>query len=540
MRYSLLIFCIFLGLRIAYSQNNNYGTTVSTDKPARARSIEDMESQKLKSPSWMLDSAWYSQWLSSITDWYIFQKEFLYYNVNAQINEDLFRTYNMNTGQWENANRYLRLYNSSSSLKTVLGQAWYPAGSTWVTYSSNHYDDMGRTDSMYYKSYNAQTNSFTSGFLNLFFYNTSNMMDETLTQFLDTASGNWENNIRSQYSYSPSGQMTECLTQLWNSGTALWDNYQKTTYTFDPGGFSTGSETFNWQTATGQWIPLNQYITTNNTSGQPVETLYQIWNQTSSAWENSQKTVYQYNAGGLVQHVFSQQWIVASSSWRDYSKDDYTYYLNNVQKTRYSYFWNPLTSVWMETWFNRNDSLGYNLEYSSRTIDPNTYTYLFGYRYSYTYNTSHQLSEYLNQSLEVSSNTWINSGKRSFTYDSYGNNTEQLDQTWNQSGSAWDNYFRLENFYSIFTGIKPAGISACHCLFANPVHRGSPVQCQGLSESRTYTLTLTGLTGQIASVQYFRAGSYPVIPQGIAGGVYILRIMEGSKPIWDRKVVVKD
>lgn len=541
MKYiALLSLCFFTGLRMASAQDRNIGTECLPGKIPTARNITEMENLRLKSGSWMLDSAWYSQWLTSITDWYTFQKEYLHYTASAQMAEDLFRTYNMNTGQWENANRYLHLFSGSGNLSEIRGQAWYPAGQHWVDYSSTGFDDQGRMDTMYYKQYDPLTNRFTFGFMNLFYYGASNVMTENVSQSLDTATGTWVNTIRNQYTFSATLQMTELLVQMWNLGTGSWDNSQKTEYTYDPSGFSTGNITYTWVPSTAQWQPEKQVIQVSNASGQVLSLLYKLWNVPTSGWQNSEQTTYQYYPSGPVSDILDQLWNTSSSAWRDNWKDHYTYYQNNMQKARNSWQWNPLGSVWMDTWYSLNDSLGYNLEYFSKTVDPNTYTYLFGYRYLYSYNTGHQLEEYENQSLETASGNWVPSGKRIFTYDPNGNNTVQLDQVYNQGGGTWDNFFKLENFFSIFTGLSQETLNSCHCLFANPMTKGQNIHCFIPGGKGSYLVSWINLNGQTMGSRYFREGETLMAPENLPSGIYLMQVLENGKLLQQYKIVLRD
>ena len=533
------LLCFFL--QTAFAQVHNLFPQEKVMNLPHSRPVEQMEKLRLKNGSWMLDSSWYSQWITSSLSWNLFQREFFQYNSSFQRIEDLFVTWNSTSGQWQNSNRYVTLYTGSGNLTSISGQMWYPAGSLWVTDNYMHFNDQGRIDTTFYKTYNPLTNSFSSGSMNLTFYNSSNMTSELLTQTLDTLSGNWINSILQQYTYNSSNQVSEFLIQQWNTGQNAWVNSNKYDYSYDGSGYATGYINYVWNSTGSQWVQSTQSIYTNNTSGMIMIELDQQWIAATSSWRNKFQISYQYNTGNQLTERLGQNWDTVSSIWVNSTKDQFAFYTNNMFKTHFQWDWNPLTSTWMDTWYSLNDSIsGNTLEYYSKTLDLTTYNYQFGYRYVYFYNAASQCTEYDHYDLDIGSDSWTLSGRRLYTYDNNGNNTIQLDQTYDTGTSSWDNYFQLENFYSIATGIKEKPGLSSFCTFANPMRQGETINCANLYPGNDYTLILLSMTGQgILHIDY-HAGEPLQLPSGLSTGMYILQIIYHGQLVTSGKVILHE
>ena len=526
---------------MAFAQDNNLFPQENVMNLTHTRSIGQMEKLRLINSSWLLDSSWYSQWITSTQQWNLFQREFVQYNNNFQMVQDLFVIWNPTASQWQNSNRTVNLYNGSGNFNSINGQVWYPAGSYWVTNNYMHFNDQGRVDTNFNKTYDPLSNSFTSGYMKLTFYNSSYMVSEAVTLTLDTLTGNWINSMREQYTYNASSQLTEYQVQLWNTGLNDWVGFHKTTHSYDASGYATGYIIYVWNIPGSQWIPSTQLIFTNNSSGLKLLCLQQQWMAATSSWRNESQLSYQYNTNNYLSDILSQNWDTLSSSWINFSKDHYDFFTNNYIKTHFQWYWNPLNSTWMDTGYSLNDSLtGTTLENYSKTLDLTTYTYLFGYRYVYTYNVAGQCTEYEHFNLNISSGVWEPSGKRLYTYDINGNNTIQLDQTYNTATLTWDNYFKLENFYSIPTGITERSPLSSVCVFANPLHQGEAINCPNLSYGNDYMIILFSLNGQSMFHSAYHAGEALRMPAGLASGMYLLQILDQGQLITSGKVILKD
>lgn len=504
----------------------------------RPGSDAQMESLKLKSGSWMLDSSWYSQWLTSTQQWMLFQREFFQYNSSFQRTQDLYLAWNSSLGVWQNSTRYLTLYTGSGGLASMSGQTWYPTGSYWVTTNYLHFNDQGRTDTSFGKSYDPNTNKFSGGYMSLSYYYSSGMTSQIINLQLDTASGTWINSMNQLYSYSASNKISEYLVQQWNTGSNAWVNLEKTDYSYDGSGYSTGYVNYQWNTASSQWIQSTQDIFTNNTSGVIMIDLQQQWMATTSSWRNKSQVSYQYNTGNQLTQRLTQDWDTLSSIWVNYSKAQFNYYTNNFVKEYSQWEWNPLNSTWMETWYSLSDSTGYQTEYYSKTLDHTTYTYIFGYRYTYSYNTSNQCTEYDHYDLNLSTLNWDITARRLYTYNADGNNTIQLDQNWDPGSSAWVNYFKIENFFSIYTGVREKPGLSSVCTFANPMQKGETINCPNLSPGREYTMILLNVSGQGMLHFGYHGGEPLQLPSSLATGMYLLQILDHGQTVSSGKVII--
>ena len=497
-----------------------------------------MESLKLKSGAWMLDSSWYSQWLTPTQQWNLFQREFFQYNSSFQRTQDLILAWNNALGIWQNSIRYVNLYTGSGGLNSFITQAWYPSGAYWVTTSYTHFNDQGRTDTSFSKYYDPSSNKFSGGYMSLDYYNSSGMTSQIISQVLDTASGTWKNSMNQLYTYTASNKTSEYLVQMWNTGSNDWVNQQKMDFSYDGSGYSTGYTEYIWNASSSQWINSIQDIFTNNPSGVIMIDLQQQWIAATSSWRNKSQVSYQYNTGNHLTERFVQDWDTVSSVWVNSSKTELNYYSNNFMKENTQSEWNPLNSTWMDTWYNLNDSLGHQLEYYARNLDHTTYTYTFGYRYTYSYNVAGQCTEYDHYDLNLSTLAWDITARRQYTYNVDGNNIIQLDQTWDPGSSSWVNYFKLENFFSVYTGIKEKPGLSSVCTFANPLRKGETILCPNLVPGRDYTVILLNISGQGLLHFDYHGGEPLQLPSSLAPGMYLLEVIDHGQILTSGKVIL--
>lgn len=497
-----------------------------------------MENLKLKSGAWMLDSSWYSQWLTPTQQWNLFQREFFQYNSSFQRTQDLYLTWNSTLGIWQNSTRYVTLYTGSGGLNSMSTQTWYPTGSYWVLTSYTHFNDQGRTDTSFSKYYDPNTNIFSGGYMSLDYYNSSGMMSQIINQALDTASGAWKNTMNQLYTYNASNKNTEYLVQQWNSGTNDWLNQLKMDFSYDASGYATGFTEYAWNASASQWINSIQDIYTNNALGVIMIDLQQQWIAATSSWRNKSQVSYQYNTGNQLIERLAQSWDTVVSTWVNAGKAQFNYYTNNFPKEYSQWEWNPLNNTWMDTWYSLTDSTGYQAEYYSKTLDHTNYTYTFGYRYTYFYNTASQCTEYDHYDLNLATLAWDITARRQYTYDINGNNTIQLDQNWDAGSSAWVNYFKLENFFSVYTGIKEKPGLSSVCTFANPLHQGETIHCPNLIPGRDYTVILLNVSGQGVLHFDYHGGEPLQLPSSLAPGMYLLQILDHGQMVTSGKVIL--
>jgi hypothetical protein len=190
----------------------------------------------------------------------------------------------------------------------------------------------------------------------------------------------------------------------------------------------------------------------------------------------------------------------------------------------------------MDSYYSLNDTLGYNSEYYSKSIDWSNYTYIYGYRYLYFYNPSHQPSQYQHFDLDTATSAWILSAHRLFTYDGNGNNIEELDQSYN--GSIYENEFKMDHFYSFTTGIGTKPGPGSMCYYANPLPKGQPIQCKNLQSAKDYRFTLYSISGQLVFTTNIHDGEPLILPQTLSEGVYLMQVYGNEKMVAQGKIIL--
>jgi hypothetical protein len=508
-------------------------------RPASAQeALNESKSAPLVTTYWMLDSTWYSNWIVSSSQWFVNEKNFLFYNNSGALQDNLYTVLNTLTNQWNNLTQYVYNYGASGSTVSYLGQTWYMTGGYWVTFMYYHFNAYGETDTSYYLNYDQNNNNYSSGNKSMNSYNSSNQVLQSITQSWDTLSHGWINSYMVQYSYQASGQMAEQLTQTWDSSLSIWMNSQKTDYSYDASGFATGYISYNWYEPSSQWNQNTQAIYTNSTSGLPLQKLYQQWNSGTNNWENSTLDTYQYNTNNQVVESTDQSWNSGSSSWVNNWMQTNSYFHNGGQDTMYQYYWDPNNSSWLDTYYSRNDSLGYTMEYYSKSIDWTTYTYISGDRFLYFYNSQNQPTEYQHYTLNILTNNWDLSSHHLYTYDGNGNNTVELDQIYNDTTSSYENEFRADHFYSFTTSIFENHGQTSMCYYSNPLPKGEPIQCRDLQSGKDYKVNLYSLKGQIVYSTVIHTGESLFLPETLTEGVYFLQISGDGQLISQGKIIL--
>lgn len=487
---------------------------------------------------WMLDSSWYSNWIVSTSSWFLNEKNLLSYNGSGALQDNLYKVLNTITNQWNNLTQYIYTYGTSGNTISYIAQTWYLTGGYWVTFMYYHYDSYGQIDTSWYLNYNQNNNSFSSGNKSFYSYNSSNQVLQSTNQTWDTLSLGWVNSYLMQYTYLTNDQLSEQLTQIWDTSQSNWVNSQKNEYSYNTSGFATGYISYNWNGTSSQWVPSMQAIYTNSSSGLPLQKLYQQWNPATSNWLNSSLDLYQYNTSSQVLQSTDELWNSNSSVWVNNWMQTNSYFINGIQDTMYQYYWNPNNSDWMISYFSRNDSLGYTMEYYSKSIDWTTYTYISGYRLLYFYNSQNQPTEYQHYDLNLVTNNWDLSSHHLYTYDGNGNNTEELDQIYNDTTSTYENEFKVDHFYSFTTGITEKYRNNSMCYYANPLPKGEPIQCQDLQSGKDYRVSLYSVKGQLVYSTVIHAGESLFLPQTLTEGVYLLQIFGDGQLISQGKIII--
>jgi hypothetical protein len=401
-----------------------------------------------------------------------------------------------------------------------------------------HYNDYGEIDTSLYLTFNPTADNFSSGSKSINSYNSSNQELQSIMQVWDSSSQAWVNSYMMQYTYLTSGQMSEQLTQTWNTSSNDWVNSQKTEYSYNSSGFATGYIAYNWNGTTSQWVPNMQAIYTNSSSGLPMQKLYQQWNSGTSSWDNSSLDTYQYNGNNQLLESTDQVWNISSSSWVNNWMQTNTYFLNGIQDTMYQYYWNPNASDWLASYYSQNDSLGYIIEYYSKSIDWTTYAYISGYRFLYFYNSQYQPTEYQHYDLNIATNNWDLSSHHLYTYDGNGNNTVELDQNYNDTTDSYENEDKVDHFYSFTTGVFNSPRPSSVCYYENPLPKGKPIQCPNLQNGKNYQVNLYSIKGQLVYSTLIHAGESLYLPQTLTEGPYFLKIFGDERMISQGKIIL--
>lgn len=506
-------------------------------KPSGEDSQKDCMFSNSPVSGWLLDSTYYSNWNTGSTAWDLYEKNFQTYNSTGQILQSLYVEFDGILQEWINSYQYLYVYYPSGNYEMYNTQTWDNTLSSWMIVGHYHYNTSGFADTSFSKTYDNINHRYSYGAQSIYSYNASWQNTEILNQVLDTATSHWVNSSRYQYTFDASNHTTEMLYQNWNTGN--WVNSTKTDYTYDGSGFATGYTKYTWDNGGSAWVNFVLANYTINASGIPLVKLYKSWDAGTSSWVNIEQESYQYNTGNQVTQYLDQQWDAVNLQWNNYGKDTYTYYTSGLQHEITNYYWNPLALSYMDVYYAAYDSLGYQVDYYSKSIDWNTYVYTSGYKYVYSYTPLHTMDHTLEQMLDPIMLAWYDYSKRQDTYDANLNLILELDQNYDTLTHAWTNAFKQDHFYTHTSGIREKHGMSEYCYFANPLESGKSIVCPNLAAGKNYLVNLDNLQGQAVFTRNIHTGESFSIPGNLATGMYMMQIIENGKMVAAGKVIVK-
>jgi hypothetical protein len=497
------------------------------------------KSQDFAPSYWQTDSVWYYQWDLSNSVWNHYERELLARNSNGSLSSDTYFVMNEVTLEWDNSFRYRYQYNGTGSTEITWTERWSPAASEWKSLGYSHYNANGNLDETYSRNWDETTQTYTVGSRQISTFGTNNEKLETLSQTWDVATQNWKEYLRYTYTYTTAGEPDVTLTEIWNDATTAYENSRKDLYSYNTEDQLAQLTNQQWNSVTTTWDNFMRQTYTYGLFGLPSFRLQEIYDMAASSWINDYGTNYTYDANNHVTEEFEMKWNTGTSLWDFYTKNTYTYYPGQSMDESSAFTWNPMLGAWMITSYYKYLETGSYASYYYKTIDMSTYAYSSGYRYDYSFNTEDHVSLIEGFNLNILTNGWDARSQDLYSYDANQHLSEIISTAWNASTLVWDNSFKQEYFGSEnHIGIAPPESLKGICLFQNPMKAGATIDCPGLEQGKSYTLSLYSSSGQMVSQSRITNGEKLVISGNLNTGMYMVSLTDGNGIVARGKVLV--
>ncbi|MBG9376334.1 T9SS type A sorting domain-containing protein [Panacibacter sp. DH6] len=237
------------------------------------------------------------------------------YTNNAQCQAATVLTQNLaaGTSQWVNASLTTNTYTATKKLAQSVTQSW--TGGAWknllrITYSYNENDQM---DSMLTENAPLGT-TFQNTYLSVYGYNPDLTLQTVTTKLWFIT--DWTDFSRQTYTYNADKTVKEMVTEGWSF--VSWTNQARNRYTYDVNKHQVTDTMDSWNAIAWVHDALTKSTYTGNNL---TKELIQDW--TGSAWINDAQTDFTYNGDGTIAENVSQDWL--SNAWVNDSRFTFSY-----------------------------------------------------------------------------------------------------------------------------------------------------------------------------------------------------------------------
>lgn len=400
------------------------------------------------------------------------------------------------TSQWVNVTLTTNTYTPAKKLAQSTTQNW--VGGAWknafrITYSYNANDQM---DSLLTENAPLGT-TFQNGYLSVYEYNTDLTLHTATSKLWFVT--DWNDVSRQTYTYNADKTVKEMLTEAWTF--VSWTNQSRNRYTYDVNKKPLTDTMDSWNAVA--WV--HDGLTKSTYAGNKLtKELIQDW--TGSAWINDAQTDFTYNGDGTIAENISQDWV--SNAWINESRLTFSYTACTL----------PLTLV-------------------NFTGTKNNGTVNLQWQTTSEINTSHFVilrSTNGSNFTAIGNVAALNNGSAAkntyrFSDDIAAVKTDKI-------------YYKLQIFdkdgkhtESRIITLRINGKVLQVTLQPNPAR----TYCVVNTNSEKATLAIVNFAGNVIHRQNLNgAGSHTINTSGLAKGVYVVRVMEGTES-HNQKLVIE-
>ena len=484
---------------------------------------------------WLLDSIYGYNWNNG--NWTPYSHNYRFKNTYGWTIQSLYKKFNQSANQFLDYARYLYSYTDSiPDVTSDTGQFWY--SNAWLTYQYTHFKIKNFVDETYLKNWTNSQHKFTSGFRDLYQYNDSMLVIQSVTQSYDTSTTHWLNTVKDTITYTSLEQPSETITFTWQNATSSWMTSYKTSDVYDLNNLLVSHLEYSWNDSSNVWDIALRYSYFNNPAGNLDSLILESWNKNYHRWDTIQRTQNIYDSQNKLWSSIIQRKDLITGLWINNFMYDYTYYPGEVLLDFTNYFWDDIDLRWKETDYQKYDLTGKLLEDWHKALNLSTFLYTGGNSTLYTYDANEDTLAKVYQQWDVSAGKWVNNLQDVYTYDSHNMVSQDLTQTFRVSDSTWVNSKKSDYYYSEFTGIGEHKKGEKLCFYANPMTTGATINCPALTPGNDYLLRICSTSGREVYRSSFHGGNSVRIPESLSPGLYFLILEEKSIILYKDKIIL--
>ena len=328
---------------------------------------------------------------------------------------------------------------------------------------------------------------------------------------------------------SLTNNLTSKTYQYWNTVTGTWVNGTKALY------FYTGNNLSNivWQNWGGSnWVNVSRDVYSYDLANRLYQDQFQMWNSTTVTFDPSSQKTYYYDAASNLLQTVGQTYVTATSTYSFTDKYDYTYDTHNWQTSSLYAVWNG--SAWDTSYMYSNtyDTAGDRTAQLYQTWSGSTSVWNNVTLKTYSNFTSMMPMNELDQVWDATgTGFWKNSIKYSYSYNSYHQLTNSVGESWNIAGFyEYANGDPMANYY--YQTYAPAGINSVVAangdvnIFPNPAQNTVNIRLNW-NEAQASTISIFDMNGRIVrqwSVPSTTQYNTSISVDGFAAGNYVVKI----------------
>jgi hypothetical protein len=256
----------------------------------------------------------------------------------------------------------------------------------WRMADSLAFNQAGQPVTGWFKIWNPMEHQFVDGRRSTYFYDDNDRLHIQYSQHFDTTIQNWQRRNYRVIHYNLSNADSLWLLYSWNKVQQQWNDSARVAYFYND----------------EQLIDVE--ITQLFSNGD---------------WVNSRFVDYSYNPSGQPDVVIEKQWNADLGDWIDQNKTVYNYTSAQLTETKTDFLWDG------SQWLNKT-------------------------RISYQYNADNLIQEILNEYWSFGFEEWAKASLSNYFYDENLNRSQFSFYIWNTMSETWQNFYREDNFWSLF------------------------------------------------------------------------------------------
>jgi len=340
--------------------------------------IKEQKLLKFKAPSdttFLLDSTLSHAWNTTTTDWDALPnyKNGRTYDAHGRLSANITFNWNFIQNKWIYNYEYLNewddhgnmtewIYNNwdtlsgtwipyehdtlwYNNLNIMTSDKWYfynPNKSSWMLGYSEEFNDAGGPVNYYSYYWNDQTFLIAGGARGLYTLNAFNKPIETLTEELDTATGNWLPYSQVFSDYTSDTVLVKQTLNYWNGTSYILSTQNLYTYT---DGLITEVLYQYWDANSSLWVNSFRQLYTYGINHKETEYLYQNWSDT--VWKTRTQRISIYDASGNRVEYFNKRFSITTGLQLSGTHYITTYNSHNLITQDIRSSWDAVLSVWI-------------------------------------------------------------------------------------------------------------------------------------------------------------------------------------------------